>query len=78
MKRFSVRLDPLSFELCENSLIVRLDNGTGEAVRAFVTVDGKIRNGECGRRQPFDQLGLRIGNFEEEFPILNFGLLTGD
>ncbi len=69
IKRFNVRLDPLSFGVIDGSLIPVLlpDDGIGEPIKfvPVIVVDEWLPiwpcwrglNGECGRRQPFDHAG---------------------
>jgi hypothetical protein len=61
INRFNVRLDELSGELIVVSFIPGFADSIGEPV--------PIVNGECGRRQPLDQLGFLIGSFVESVPM---------
>jgi hypothetical protein len=58
INRFNVRFDPPSD-------VSACDDGIGEPVPTVVK--GLGRNGECGRRQPLDQVEILTDTFEEEF-----------
>ncbi len=67
INRLSVRFEPFSFGFGDRlSLIAVLDDGIGELLPNVI--EGWCLNGECGRRQPLDQLGILAGNLEERFP----------
>ena len=68
MNRFNVRFDPPSFAFVDApSFVPTLDDGIGEWLP--LTVEEFGRSGECGRRHPFDQIGILVGNFEGPFPV---------
>ena len=68
INRLNVRFDPVSFELDNASLVELTADGTVDETVPSV-VEEWIRNGECGRRQPFDQREFLTEYFEGKFSI---------
>lgn len=89
IKRLRVRFDPLSFCVFDESLalVPAPDDRFGEPIKfdplvvdtewLLVVPCWRGRNGECGRRQPFDHVGVdkvvfgvgeRYGFFKETLP----------